>query len=406
MNHTSEDKAKKKMFRKRIPVHGDSKERVNVLLGELVKAQSHKKSRGSKQVKKLESEIRDMLHLSPDSWLPEDKSIEQLITWLKTHHLGMNQQSQVKVQESLSDRALLQKISGGLAFRGVLLTKYIEDQLEEKEFLLEVPQNVEIIRSHDSEDEIINFSSKQQEKDFKKILCILGKSASANTMSISIPSLSHDGSDQQCSYSSTVKYSTVQIAKYSFQKKFMKLSGEAKGDLTEVLKILEAHGPESSAVEEACKRFFSTYGSHVYMGPLCFGGHFWWTCHSSSFKVTEAETVMEIQNKAISITASATFVGMSESEVSLDMIKELYRDKCSKNTLACTYLQPKVIGGPPSATDFTQWKSGLVADSTTWVLTDRGSKTLSVWDIIQENHDKELGALKVPLRDVWEKLTS
>lgn len=73
--------------------------------------------------------------------------------------------------------------------------------------------------------------------------------------------------------------------------------------------------------------------------------------------------------------------------------------------LASTHLRLEINGGPAEVSDLSVWKAGLVANKSTWVLTDRGSELVAVWDVIGRNHGKEFGELKDVLRKAWETKT-
>ena len=198
-------------------------------------------------------------------------------------------------------------------------------------------------------------------------------------------------------YSSSIQYSTTNVASYSFKKTDLKLTHVAKHDLKELAKLIDIHGEDHTDVDEKCVKFFKTYGI---LGPFNFGGHFWWTCSSKGFSKTQRDTVKKMQSDAISTSSGVTL--LVSSEVNMDKTKRRYEGKCTEDKLASTRLQ---IGGPPEATGISKWKKGLVMYNSTWVLTDRGKKLVAVWDIIKLNHEGEFGRLKKSLRSSWEKNT-
>ena len=398
--------AKKEELRKQ-------QERAEAILKELEKARAEGKSRHDEQIQKLEGEVRKALNITPESWISEDKSLDELIQKLKARH---EVSTMLQARQSLDESMLLQN---GRALNGVFLTKKLADQLEDRSRLLEVPEKVVITGASQAEDKIILFSSSHQEDQYKKAVDVLGYGIAASekfsygpfsaTAGVSASVRSDEEKTHQTStkeiYSSTVKYSTLQVASYSFENKDLKLSSDAKEELKEVLKKFRIEG-ESSAVQEACKRFFHKYGSHVNRGPFRFGGSFWWTCSSRGFSHEDTATVKNMQSEAISATAGVAFAGFGVStEVSIDKVKASYEGKCTKDTLANTSLQVKISGGPPEVTDLSLWKSGLVANNSTWIVTDRGKKLIPVWDIIRKNHERELGEVRGVLRSTWEKLS-
>jgi hypothetical protein len=374
------------------------------------KANSEQKKRHDETLQKLEQDMRKELQIPADS---ADKSLEELVSKVEAldHHNG-----EVQTRETSSDKLLLQTASNGLALRGVFLTKHHEDQLCSMNKLIEVPDKVVLTSVSQCEDYFENFSSVHQEDEYKKQVDTLGRSVavSASYLFVSASVAASDKSENvnetqhhsKHMYSSSVKYSTVKLAGYSFEKHSIKLSSEARNALKKVSQGLTVHGPENGYVRDACKKFFKDYGSHAYRGPLSFGGHYWWICSSSGFSQEESVMLKEIQSKALSASVSGAYGGFGASvEASVSEVKGKYEGKCSKSTLASTQVKTKISGGPTNATNFTQWKSGIVANRTTWVVTDRGTEVMPVWEIIQENHKAELGALENVLKSTWEEVT-
>ena len=78
----------------------------------------------------------------------------------------------------LDDNILLQKCSGGRALQGVLLTKKLSDQLEERRHLVDLPEEVNITNVSESETTIEDFNSTHEEHDYKKTVNILGRCCS------------------------------------------------------------------------------------------------------------------------------------------------------------------------------------------------------------------------------------
>ena len=398
--------AKKKELRKQ-------EEEVQAILKELEKARSEGKSRHDDRIQKLEGQIRAALNITPESWISNDKSLDELVKNLEARQVVS---AKVQAREPLDEGMLLQN---GRALNGVLLTKELADQLEDRSRLLEVPEKIVITGAAQAEDKILQFSSSHQEDLYKKTVDVLGHGIAVSSkipyggvsasVGVSKSDRNEDEKTHQTNtkeiYSSTAKYSTLQVASYSFENKDLKLSSDAKEELKEVLKRFRIE-KNSASVQEACKRFFVEYGSHVNKGPFRFGGSFWWTCSSKGFSREDTATVKNMQSEAISATAGISFAGFGVStEVSMDKVKASYEGKCTKDTLASTSLQVKIDGGPPEVTDLSLWKSGLVANNSTWIVTNRGKKLVAVWDIIRKNHERELGEIRGVLRSTWEKMS-
>ncbi len=328
---------------------------------------------------------------------------------------------QVLKRESLDERTLLRKVSGGRALQGVLLTKRLEDLLEDRSNLLEIPENVSLSEVSQDDSKTMHYSSAHQEDQYKKAVHVLGHDTS---MATNIPtyegvtdgvgtSESDRKEDENAhkenigeAFSSTVKFSTMHVASYLLKDSDLKLSDDAKSNLRDVLQLISIKGKGSIAVQEACEKIFNTYGSHIYKGPLKFGGNFCWTCSSRGFSDKDTETVKKMQSIAVSGNVALAFAGFGGSVAStMDAVKASYQGMFSKELLASSQLDVKITGGPPEATDYSLWKSGLVAYNSTWILTDRGKQLVSIWEIIKRNHERELGGVRDILRQAWEKMT-
>ena len=313
-------------------------------------------------------------------------------------------------ERMLDDSLLLQKVSGGQALHGILLTTQKEDRLIMRQRLMEAPKEVVMASESRSDTKIVQFSSEYQKKFF--IDALMRSAAVSTSISLYEAAIGEEKSvscgteyEATYNYSSTIKYSTVEVASYSFKNKELKLSEDPKHNLHEVLKLLKVHGTVSGHVKEKCEKFLRTYGSHITQGPLKFGGKFLLVCASHGFDHEEAITVNSMQNDAVSATADISLANIGASaEVDIGKIKWLYKDKCSESARANTYLQVTITGGPPAATDLPQWKAGLVDNNKTWILTDRGKTFIPVWEIIRMNH-KELEGISDVLKTTWEKIS-
>lgn len=386
------------------------------LFQELKKARADGKDRHDERVQELEKHVHEKLQIAPESWVSSDKSFEELISKLEAQ-LERNSAA-LQTRNKLDDAALLQKASGGRALQGVLLTSNLKDRQKERACLLKVPENVSITGASSLKEEIESFSSKHQEDSYRTTIDILGHSIAVSGQvpvygAVDVGGMSESSRSEEErtmkenkreKYSSTVKYSSIHVATYTFGNKDLKLSDDAREDLKRIIKTVKT--ASNANVQRACENFFRTYGSHVNQGPLHFGGNFWWTCFSTGFDTEETKTVKKLQSEAVTLSVGVSYAGFNVfSEVSLDSVKGNYIGKCSKSTLASTHLELELDGGPTEASDLSVWKAGLVANNSTWRLTDRGRKLVAVWDVIGKNHQKEFGEVREVLRKAWEEMT-
>ena len=354
----------------------------------LEKARSDRNDRPDKQLQKF--------RIIPTALVSSKKSLQKLEPQLIKGRQTANE---------LDNFTLLQRVSGGRALQGVLLTKNLSDWQKERAYLLKVPENVSIASL---QEDFASFSSMQQKDSYRftrDILCHSVAVPVQTTVYRAVPlgtGLSEStiteehAATKQKIYSSTIKYSSMHLASFTFGNSDLKLSEEAK----EYLKIIiKKKARKSKKIQRACEKFFHTYGSHVNQGPLQFGGNYWLTCSSHCVDTEELEAVKKLQSEAVTTSADVS------SRVVFDSIKSKYAGKCSESTLASTQLEMNVKGGPSEVSDLSVWKDALVANNSTWIITDQGCKLVAIWDVIRINHQEEFGEIQEELRMAWEKMT-
>lgn len=304
-------------------------------------------------------------------------------------------------REELSDVDVLKNASGGLALQGIFLSRNIDDQMQSRDKLLKPPDNIQLMGPSLSKfEKTEEFSSQQQEDQFRKSMDKLGYSASASVMernwgfrgevggTYSKPFESEVTSENLSKelYSSTVKYSFVPLASSYFNDSQLLLSDDVLRKLKEV-ENLTITKPKSSEVEDKCQQFLIKFGSHANKGHLHFGGVYWRGSVSKGFEQKALKTVKKLQREVVNFKASISygcFVGAS-AEANRSNIEASLSGRYSEDLIRMTTLEVTVTGGPPEVSSLPQWKSGMTASNSTWSLIDRGTNTVPVWDIIQVN---------------------
>ena len=142
------------------------------------------------------------------------------------------------------------------------------------------------------------------------------------------------------------------------------------------------HSP--NLLQDECVKFFKTFGSHVFKGPINFGGVFISKCFSRGFLQTEKENLIKLQRNALTASASASYFRIGGS-VEGGRAKMESSNKASekKGLSKCINTLTDKVGGPPEVSELQQWKAGLAKSNTTWSVIDRGSSIVPVWDIVE-----------------------
>ena len=392
------------------------------LLQELKTLNSQGKDRNDKNVQSIENRAREMWQIPPSSWISSDKKLNELIHQLNQSHENISGVLASRVD--LSDKALLKNASGGRALQGILHTKDLTEQLKPRACLIQAPDSVQMLgTSHPQDDKIKHFTIKEEEDMFKQAVNILGYSASVSAkipgfwsieagMAFNRKCEQEQTSERhkQTTYFSTVKYSSMPLASYSFSDNDLQLSEDAIKQLRVIEQGILTYKAESDQVLRACKDFFCKFGSHANRGPLHFGGIYWWTCSSDAIASTERSTIKDLQSKAVNTDGGiCTFNFGSSVALDLSSVAAKYDGKCSQSTLSRTKLEVTKTGGPQEISSLPEWKSGLVVCNSTWSLIDRGTTLVSVWDIIMMDHNRNNfehpKSVSTQLRITWTKMT-
>ena len=391
------------------------------VLEEANKARLQEKESHDKQVAVLESDKLKQLQTPRESWIPKDKSLDEQIR--KDQEQLAVTSGQLHIRETFDDKVVLQKASSGRALQGVFHTNQLEDRSKERKCLLRLPDTVVLTRDIKKDTKDIRCYSSHQENEYKKIVDAFGVSA-ALSAKVPVHVGSAIGGDLALSskrekeeemkshegelYSSTLRYRIVHIASYSFRNHDLKLSEDAREDLEKIVKIhnVEKYDTGSMKVKKACVAFFETYGSHVYSGPLRFGGHYYWRCHSGGFESTDEQTKKDVKTRAASANVSAAVSGVGISAGgSIEKIKGSSEGEHSEDTNSSTFSNLRMRGGPLEANDPKTWEEGLTKYNSTWDLIERGGEMIAVWDIILRSHKDEFGDIVEDLKNTWEIMT-
>ena len=383
---------------------------------------SQGQERNDEKVQQIECALRETLQVPQQSWIPQYKTLEELVYLLQTRNEQIGRV--LKSMSELNDTTIFKIASDGLALKGIFLTGSLEDQLQDRGCILKAPKQITFLGEvHDQKEQIKHFTSKLQESSYWRSVCKLGYSVSesmqagfwdfkidintAYTSSKKLKSI-HEASNQGM-YFSTVKFITVPLASYCFSDKDMCLSDDALKELSKIESIIATSEADNSKLKHACESFFHHFGSHAVRGPLHFGGVYWLKCFSDDIKDSEKFAAKQLQNEAVCGHAELYHGYYSGTPDVFDIanIKSKYSDSCSETTIAQTILEVNKNGGHPEISALADWKLGLVADNSTWSVIDRGTFLVPVWDIIQRNHVahfKDVTNLVDVLYRAWKEL--
>ena len=388
------------------------------LLKDLKVIEKEKKDCQGMLAQNIEGKIQERLHIPEEVWLNKDATLAltQDITQIEAM-LGKT----MKSRDDVSELSVIEKASGGLALRGVLITTDPNDAIKLRQTLLRAPKDVHLDSPfHSQHERTRQFPSKRKENQFFKRVEGLGYSASASAKAgfwevTFEASAGHSHSKDESTeehhheetYCSTVKYSVMPMASCSFKDHQLQLSEAALAHLQKINQILESDATKS--IQKECEAFFQKFGSHACIGPLHFGGRYTWKSYSSGFKESDKSTVQELQSEAITVQVSMSYGGVSGAfaSTSVSSMTGTFKGKYSMALTSQTFIEVTVTGGPPEVTGLPDWKNGLVACNGTWQLIDRGTHGVPVWEIIEMNHSssfKNCSHFVQKLKQAWQTL--
>ena len=220
--------------------------------------------------------------------------------------MHMEKRMGTKFREVLDIDKIIEQCSGGLILQGIFLTKNLEDQLKVRGSLIGIPKNMKWSEGLSSGDSFKVCSSKLEENSYKNTMKILGCGIVLSTNmavygDVTIPGTSKEKCMPEAeTYASTLKYYSVHAATCCIEIADLELSKHAKVSLRSVLSTFQCYKKINTQVIESCMNFFETFGSHVNLGPVCFGGHVLWTCSNTAFLDRERDLILKTQNSTIS----------------------------------------------------------------------------------------------------------
>ncbi|XP_028922201.1 interferon-induced very large GTPase 1-like [Ornithorhynchus anatinus] len=396
---------------------------------ELNEAQSERRRYNESAVQRREEELRQMMGSPP----PYCQAVEKPLL----EHLE-HERSQLTLPEgtllgrtNLPDKELLRWASGGLALQGVFSTGHLEDLLEKREVLIDVPENFSLHGPIQRLQELKReFSSLQTESEFTKSVERLGFSISCSAkgqfwkfhmvggidISTSSNSSNVHNSHSEHAYICLMKFCYVPLALCQFTKDQLQLSREALKELKQIEELLSyTQDPDKLYMLKKTRygNFFSRFGSHVNLGPLHFGGIYWWKAVSEGFSSEEREEVKHQASMHLDCYVKGGVSAFGRS-FAANMSPSLFHSAASSHSQndkqghRVTQLSMSQTGGPPEVDSLPLWRKGLVASNQTWCVIDRGNQFLAVWDLIMSNHTRDFkNSLLVSqtLKEVYSVLT-
>ena len=368
-------------------------------------------SQHNESKEKDDKKMREQLDVSDSKWISEDTLDEIAAAPLEETSVGNKQSS----AEDINEMDVVQKASSGLALQGVLLTTNPQDLCDTRHNVIKLPEGIHLDNpSHPYVDRSERFSSKEKEDEYTKTIKQHGFSAAGSVNAGYAGAGGGAGAGYRQSkrreetnehhkeetYCSLVKHSILPTASCSFLGKQLQLSDDAIEHLKQLQTKLYGMG-----IVEECECFLRKFGSHVYTGPLHFGGIYQYKSYTSGFEEKEKSKVQELQEKALTTFANAShnLAAGASASIEVTSLQGEFKGNFRQELLTNTLIEVVYHGGPPQVSGLKDWKEEMKSNKK-WSLIDRGSKTQPIWEIIKLNHGQDfddMSLLVKVLETVW-----
>ncbi|XP_063797142.1 interferon-induced very large GTPase 1-like isoform X1 [Pseudophryne corroboree] len=377
-------------------------EQAAKILMTLKELSSEGKSRQDEIVKHSEEEMWKALEIPTECSAPSEKPLVDLVDYFE-NQIKLREESYLK-RENLCEEDLIKYASGGLALEGIFQTKSIEDVFRKYEPLLCVSEGFNLVGPEQKpvlqEKE---FTSHEEESKFQKCVEKIGLSLNSSIsigfmgfgLNISIGSRNSSESykfrkeSSEQTYVCTIRYNYIPLASCYFTTNQLRLSQAALNALKDIETLIDINTNEQ-ILAARCAEFFQKFGSHANLGPIHFGGIYWWKASMQGISTSQLQEAKQMTSEALNVYMGVSYAG-SGGDIGLSKTNTqgiVNRPKIStfqKNI----QLSVTKTGGPPEADSLSHWKSGLVCSSKTWSVIDRGFQLIPIWKIIIDNHKNE-----------------
>ncbi|XP_048827594.1 interferon-induced very large GTPase 1-like [Brienomyrus brachyistius] len=373
----------------------ETKRKLGKAVDELKNMKKEGKDQNDPILKETEDQVSFLLGVAKGAWANKGQTLKDL---MENIYSNLNTlESSSFPPENISAEDVLKSASGGLCLQGVYKTGNLEDLLEKRQQLIEIPESFSLCGPEQSEVyEQGEFSSQKSQSDFQKTMERLGFSftsfSSENTTKVK-SSMEEEMSNEQTSQQSHIScmaYNYMPVASSFFEKEKLKLFDGAIQELKSIETIL-LNSNDQEVLTRRVVNFFKSFGSHVNQGPIHFGGVFWWRASAEGFETSELPEVKSLTSDALNVYIGALCSGLSLNFSAGDtttstQLKGALQRNYNEAIMSQVCLSIQKTGGPAHIDDHFQWKSHFVTSRKTWSVIDRGTTFVPVWEIIMEAH--------------------
>lgn len=354
----------------------------------------------------------------------DEKTKLDIVKTLK-HELDSN--TEVLARSMITDAEVVDNSS---VLKGIYLTKNIDNMNKLRQSMLKTNPCVKFKAPAVFERETVEEFQTQNERDaFNKCLEANGwgskravdvvKALVGEDGGFGYEAQNNVGSERKDNLSNIffcrILCSVVPLALWEPQSEDVSLNDNAIQHLSKIENFLSIN--RSDLAKDECQAFFYRFGSHVYLGNIHFGGTYKIETMFKSESCSNLHLAKNIVKSKHDVTINAcksVFGLVTLGAEASGHTKSVPVDKSGKfeNEESCNvHTKESTIGGPQKVSSIPVWKSGLVAQNSTWRVVDTGEKEIGdlkgVWDFVmnQAGRFKEPINLANFLHKTWSDLT-
>ena len=336
-------------------------------------------------IKETETKLRELLEIPPETWLYIDNSSsmsERMDAYeKKLSETELNLKTK-DIPPNIS--SIVQNVSDGDLLRGRSSIG------KEHRQLIQPPTNIVLRQPRVSlESKTFEVESKEQADSLNVSLNKTGGGLSwpwVIQTDVENAPYKQNKSNSLKKFFSRIQFFWISTGSVEFRPETLKLSDEALESLKKIEQDYRIKG-DNDNVQAACKKFFETYGSHLYVGIIRLGGVFKLEAKYDS----QTTTSMEIIKNLVTMRGDLACWFGSVNSLSSNLTSATKTGIHKPDEFSIIQVNTLIRGGPEHVSSLQPWKAGLVSDSSTWAVIECESKNphdyIKVCDLVQNCPD-------------------
>ncbi|CAG2250325.1 unnamed protein product [Mytilus edulis] len=353
-----------------------------------------------------------------DFKVPREK--DELNAFVDSVSLHFDELQKTVSRTQLSNHAVIENASGGLALSGIYLDN-LNNNYKKSRTVLELKDKDSICLKQSimtQMDKTETFNEFEKYDEHTRNVETLGVTLSGKLKASFLASSVETGAyfnrqndkkenkqrNSQKTYFCREKSCTVPVKSFEMTPDKVCLTPQAISRLKAIEELISLKS-STEFIHAECLRFFKEFGSFVNIGTLEFGGTYKWKAtYESELKSDEKITSEALTTILTGYVNAGMSFGQKSAGVAAsgDFMSEEGKLQLNQQDNSHTTLQTNKVGGPTEVENFHIWRYGLLSFNSTWSLLDRGD-LVGIWDIVctQTTDFANSGSLSCMLNEAW-----